>query len=96
MEQIGRALVVRSGDLTRIYPGGANDNAGAFWMDATGRIGLDDPDEDLTHWHVPGADGMKKVETTITSDEAYDLLQAVIEVGLEEAAIVDVNNPRIR
>ena len=45
-------------------------------MNAQARIGLDEADEDLTHWYVPGPDGMTRVETTITSHEAYDLIRS--------------------
>lgn len=34
--------------------------------------------------------GLHKIEVTETTDEMLDLLQAVIDAGLEEAGIADV------
>ncbi len=89
IEKIGRGLVVVQGNLTRVYPAGGNDEHTAYWL-RDGLIGRDDPDEDLTHWYAMTAEGPKLVRTETTTDEALDLVQAVIDAGLAAAGIVDV------
>ena len=86
VQRIGRALVVQLGGLTRVVPASGD----AYWMDAAGRIGRDDPDEDVVHWATIVRGRLVAVESITTTDDMAELLQRVIDVGLDEAGIVDV------
>ena len=89
MEKLGLALICSLRGLTRVVP---SDGA-PYWIDTCGRLGLDQPDEDKIDWYAPDAGNLTYIETTGIG-EAADLLQALIDVGLEEAGVVDVGGGR--
>ena len=75
---MGHALICSRGGLTRVVPVVGK----AYWLDGSGRIGVDDEEDALIAWYAPKPEGLAYVETTETSDDAFDLLQAVVDEGL--------------
>jgi hypothetical protein len=86
---MGLALICTRAGVTRVVPGAGTP----YWIDSCGRLGLDQPEADKIDWYAPDAGSLTFIETTATG-EAADLLQALIDVGLEEAGVVDVGGSR--
>ncbi len=84
-KSISRSLIVGRGTLVRVYITGAKP----YWL-RDGLIGTDDPDEDVTHWAAVVRGRLSRVKSLTTTNEQLDLLQALIDAGLNEAGIVDV------
>jgi hypothetical protein len=84
-KSVSHSLVVSQGTLIRVYVAGGTP----FWL-RDGLIGVDDEDEDVVHWKRVEDGKVAPVKSVVMTDDMHDLVQAVIDAGLDEAGIIDV------
>jgi hypothetical protein len=82
-KSVSRSLVVSQGTLIRVYVAGGTP----FWLRGD-LIGIED--EDVVHWKRVDGEKLARVKSVVMTDEMHDLVQAVIDAGLDEAGIIDV------
>lgn len=86
LAQIDGALVVRRGTMTRVYPASGTP----YWLDATGKVGIDLQGGELVRWSVPSSRGMRVLGVAKPTEEMEALEAAVATVGLMVAGVVDL------
>lgn len=80
VDAVRRSLIVSQGTLIRVYPASGDP----YWI-RDRLIGTDDPDQDVTHWAEVVAGRLSPVKTMVTTDDQYDVIQQVIDSGMDEA-----------